>query len=94
MREASIEKRLRKKIRKIGGEALKFTSPGMNGVPDRLVLLPGGRAIFIELKTINGKLSRIQEVRIRQLKKLGFRVECFNSISQIDQFIEEVGYNE
>ena len=50
MREKDIEKYLRDRIREIGGKAYKFVSPGNNGVPDRLVCLPGGRVVFVELK--------------------------------------------
>ena len=50
MREKTIEAKLVQAVRTKGGLALKFTSPGFDGVPDRLVLLPGGRIAFIELK--------------------------------------------
>mgnify|MGYP001603998362 CR=1 FL=1 len=57
MRESGIEKRLKKEIEKIGGKALKFVSPGVIGVPDRIVLLPHGKIIFVELKAPGKKRS-------------------------------------
>ena len=58
MREKQIEQALVKAVRKRGGIALKFVSPGMAGVPDRLVLFPGGRMAFVEVKA-PGKKPRL-----------------------------------
>lgn len=63
--------------------ALKFVSPGMSGVPDRLVLLPGGQLIFVEMKRPGGKLQPLQLKRKRDLEQLGFRVEVIDSEQQI-----------
>lgn len=90
MRENIIEKRLRRKTEAIGGLAPKWVSPGMNGVPDRLVLLPGGRITFVETKAPGEKPDPIQEYRIKQLRALGFRVEVLDSTAAVDEFIREV----
>ena len=90
MEESRIEKRLKNEIEKIGGKALKFVSPGMSGVPDRIVLLPQGRIVFVELKAPGKKLRPIQEYRAKELKSLGFRVECIDSIEKVMKFVEEV----
>lgn len=90
MEESRIEKRLKNEIEKIGGKALKFVSPGMSGVPDRIVLLPQGRIVFVELKAPGKKLRPIQEYRAKELKSLGFRVECIDSIEKAMKFVEEV----
>jgi hypothetical protein len=90
MEESRIEKRLKNEIEKIGGKALKFVSPGMSGVPDRIVLLPQGRIAFVELKASGKKLRPIQEYRAKELKSLGFRVECIDSIEKVMKFVEEV----
>jgi hypothetical protein len=74
MLEKEIEKKLRTAVKQIGGIALKFVSPGMAGVPDRLVLLPSGRIYFVELKRHGEKMRPLQEKRKRQLEKLGFQV--------------------
>lgn len=72
--EKTLEKRFVKKIKENGGMAYKFTSPGCVGVPDRLVLMPGGKIFFIELKTQTGKLSISQERQIKKIRELGFSV--------------------
>lgn len=69
MREKDIEKKLVSGIRKLGGVAFKFVSPGNDGVPDRLVILPGKPPIFVELKKENSKLSGLQKVQIRRLRQ-------------------------
>lgn len=90
MEESKIEKRLKKEIELIGGKALKFVSPGMSGVPDRIVLLPHGRIVFIELKAPGKKPRPIQIKRIKELKDLGFDVRVIDSIDGVKNFIEEV----
>lgn len=90
MNEARIEKRLVCEIEKISGKAYKFISPGMSGAPDRIVLLPGGRMYFVELKA-PGELPRpLQVYRSKQLKKLGFEVRCIDTVEKVKEFIEEV----
>jgi hypothetical protein len=90
MQESVIEKRLKKEIEKIGGKALKFVSPGMSGMPDRIVLLPDGKIFFIELKAPGKKLRALQEYRAKELRTLGFKVKVIDSIEGIDLFIREM----
>lgn len=71
MKESDIEKYLVQGVKAVGGRAYKFVSPGSSGVPDRLVVLPGGRIEFVELKTETGRLSKLQQHQIRQLNALG-----------------------
>ncbi|MBU3155164.1 VRR-NUC domain-containing protein [Clostridium estertheticum] len=93
MRETRIEKRLIKEIEKIGGKALKFVSPGVTGVPDRIVLLPHGKMIFVELKAPGKKESPMQRYRAKEYRNLGFDVRCIDSVELIIKLIEEVrGY--
>ena len=87
MNENIIEQRLKKEIEKIGGKALKFVSPGVAGVPDRIVLMPGGIIIFVELKAPGKKLRAMQEYRAKELRALGFRVECIDSIDKIKELV-------
>ncbi|MBP3037965.1 VRR-NUC domain-containing protein [Bacillaceae bacterium Marseille-Q3522] len=89
MSESNIERRLAKKVEKLGGLAPKFLS-GIAGVPDRLILAPGGRAFFVETKDIGEKLRPLQQKRKQQLERLGFKVYKIDSIDKIDGFIEEV----
>lgn len=90
MLESVIEGRLRQEAKKRGGMALKFVSPGMNGVPDRIVLLPGGKMAFVELKA-PGKVPRaLQEKRIRQLRRLGFSVYVLDGTERIGGILDEI----
>lgn len=90
MREKDIELKLKKEVEKIGGLSLKFTSPGMAGVPDRLVLLPKGKMCFIELKAPGKKLRPIQIKRKEQLEGLGFQVYVIDDISQVGGILDEI----
>jgi len=90
MREKQIENKLRQAVKTIGGLALKFTSPGFDGVPDRLVLLPGGHIAFIELKAPGKTLKPLQVLRKRQLEQLGFSVYYIDSIEQIGGILDAI----
>ena len=74
MLEKSIEKKLADAVKKRGGLAPKFVSPGLDGMPDRIVLMPGGRLAFVEVKAPGKKLRPLQEARHRKLRELGFTV--------------------
>lgn len=90
MREAEIEKRLRNGIRQIGGRCYKFVSPGNAGVPDRIVVLPGGKIVFVELKTETGRLSPLQHIQITRLRDLNADVRVLKALSAVNQFLEEM----
>lgn len=71
--ERDIEKKLRKLVEKYDGLCLKWICPGWSGVPDRIVLLPGGTVLFIETKRPNnGRISELQTWWARRLQRLGF----------------------
>lgn len=91
MLEKDIEKLFRDEIKKAGGKAYKFTSPGNDGVPDRIVMLPGGRIVFVELKTDTGKLSRLQELQCRQIADLGQTVRVLHGLAEVRDFFLEFG---
>lgn len=88
MRESHIEIKLRKRVESIGGIALKLT--GTNGIPDRLVLLPGGRIRFVETKAPGEKPRPLQEYRIRKLRALGFDCRIIDSLEGVELIGEEV----
>lgn len=90
MQEQALERLFTRMIKNKGGKALKFTSPGMAGVPDRLVLLPNGQAIFVELKAPGKRMRPLQQKRAKQLRNLGFRVYCLDSVDSIERFLTEV----
>lgn len=90
MREKTIEQKFRAAVKAAGGLALKFTSPGFDGVPDRLALLPGGRMAFVEVKAEGKKPRPLQLSRHRLLRQLGFRVYVLDDESQIGGIIDEI----
>ena len=92
MREKIIEKELVRAVKDKGGIAPKFTSPGFDGMPDRLVLLPGGRMGFVELKAPGKKPRALQMARHRLLRRLGFKVYVIDEINQIDSVLEEIDH--
>ena len=90
MSEKNTEQKLVKAVKTKGGLAPKFVSPGFDGVPDRIVLLPHGRIAFIELKAKGRKMRPLQVRRKRQLESLGFSVYCINSPEQIGGILDEI----
>ncbi|SCL87964.1 VRR-NUC domain-containing protein [Sporanaerobacter sp. PP17-6a] len=74
MKEKEIETYLRNEIKKLGGKAYKFVSPGNNGVPDRLICLPGGQVVFVETKASGKKSTALQLKKQKELRDLGFVV--------------------
>ena len=90
MREKSVERKLVKAVRDSGGLALKFVSPGMAGVPDRLVLFMGGKVAFCEVKAPGEKPRPLQVHRMEQLRALGFRVYVVDCEEQIGGMIREI----
>ena len=74
MREKQLEQKLVKAVKNVGGLALKFVSPGYDGVPDRLLLFPGGKMAFVEVKAPGSKPRPLQRKRHATLRSLGFKV--------------------
>ena len=90
MREKSIEEKLVAAIKVQGGVCWKFTSPGTAGVPDRIVLMPGGRIAFVEVKAPGEKPRPLQLSRHKLLRRLGFQVYVLDACEDIDKIISEV----
>lgn len=90
MREKRIEQIFAKSVKAKGGMALKFVSPGMSGVPDRLVLMQGGKSAFVELKAPGRKMRPLQIKRKSQLEKLGFKVYCIDRPESIGGVLDEI----
>lgn len=88
--EKQIERQFVKVVKAKGGICPKFVSPGFDGVPDRLVLLPHGRMAFAEMKAPGKKMRPLQVRRKRQLEKLGFKVYCIDNIGQIGEILNEI----
>lgn len=90
MREKWIEQQLVKAVKDKGGIALKIVSPGFDGMPDRLILLPERKIAFVEVKAPGKTLRPLQEKRKRQLEALGFLVFCLDHIEQIGGILREI----
>ena len=88
MQERQIERKLRDAVKARGGLALKFVSPGTVGVPDRIVLVPGGRVYFVELKAPGKSLSPKQVKMAAGLERLGHKVRVIDSLEKVKQFVE------
>lgn len=90
MREKQIELNLKSAVKARGGLALKFVSPGVVGVPDRMVLTPGGRVYFVELKAPGKNLSPRQVKMAAVLGRLGHKVWVIDSVEKVKGFVDEV----
>ena len=86
MLEERVEGRLIKRVRQAGGMTIK-NIPTVAGVPDRLVILPGNRIWFVELKSPTGSLRRAQEAWARKAAKRGVHVVVLNSLEAVDDWI-------
>ncbi len=83
MREKVIEQQLVEAVKNAGGLCPKFVSPGFDGMPDRIVLLPGSKAAFVEVKSPGKKPRPLQLKRHDQLRRLGFQVYVLDRADQI-----------
>lgn len=90
MREKVIERKLTLMVKKQGGICPKFVSPGFDGMPDRIVLLPGSHMAFVEVKAPSQKPRALQVSRHTLLRRLGFRVYILDSEEQIGGILDEI----
>lgn len=90
MLESHIERRMGEMVTRRGGLYYKFVSPGQPGVPDRIIVVPGGQCVFVELKTEVGRLSNIQKWQIERMKKMGLDVRKVSGWEQARALVEEL----
>jgi len=90
MREKQTEQKLVSAVKKLGGIAPKFMSPGLDGIPDRIVLLPGGHMAFVEVKAMGCKPRPLQLARHGMLQRLGFQVYVLDDAAQIGGILDEI----
>ena len=90
MREKETERKLVRAVKRVGGICPKFVSPGMDGMPDRMILLPGGKIGFVEVKAPGRKPRTLQVRRHRQLRNLGFPVFVLDDPEQLPSLLGEV----
>lgn len=86
MRESKIEQALTRRVKELGGMCEKFVSPGRRGVPDRLVTLPGGAIVFVELKAPNKKPSQTQQRDHERRRALGCDVRVIDNLDDVHAF--------
>ena len=90
MCEKQLEHLFLMEVKRVGGLALKFVSPGFSGVPDRLVLIPDGKVAFVEVKAPGQHPRPLQTVRHKQLRQLGFKVYVSDNPQQIPEIIKDI----
>lgn len=88
--EKLLEKKLREAVKKMGGWAVKFWVVNLIGFPDRIVLMPGGRIWFVELKSEGKKPSAVQAAIHKKLIGLGFSVNVIDTQILLDEFLKEL----
>lgn len=91
MLESTIERHLVNGIKKLGGLCFKFESPGNPGVPDRIIITPTGKVIFVELKSETGRLAKIQKYVIDEMKKRGADVRVTKGLFAVEELLKELG---
>lgn len=90
MREKQIEQKLVSEVKRRGGICPKWVSPGFDGVPDRLVFLPGKHFGMVEVKAPGEKPRPLQVSRHRLLEKLGFKIYILDGTEQIQALLDEI----
>ena len=90
--EKDLEAELRERCKTLGWMCIKLTSQYQRGLPDRLILMPGGRVCFAEIKTTGKKPTALQKVTHERLRALGYRVEVVDTTESLDNLIVELLY--
>ena len=90
--EKAIEAYLVRKVKDLGGVCLKYSNPGVVGYPDRVVLLPGGVVVWVELKSTGKHPEKIQQLRIDQLRDMGHNVAVVDSKDQVDTLLSGMNF--
>ena len=93
MKESQIESYMVRKVKEYGGLCFKFVSPGNPGVPDRIVITPAGRVVFVELKADTGRLAKMQKWQRSELEKRGADVRVLFGMDAVKDFLREVFEN-
>lgn len=91
MLEKEIERHLVNGVKKLGCLCFKFVSPGNPGVPDRIVLTPNGRTIYVELKSDRGRLAKLQKYVIEQMQMRKADVRVIKGMENVKELLLEIG---
>ena len=90
MLESLIEQHLVKEVNRRDGLCLKFNSQSMTGIPDRIILMKNGTVAFVEVKQKGKKPRPLQELRMKQLRRLGFKVYTLDEKEKIGEILDEI----
>lgn len=90
MLESLIEQHLVKEVNRREGLCLKFNSQSMTGIPDRIILMKNGTVGFVEVKQKGKKPRPLQELRMKQLRRLGFKVYTLDEKEKIGEILDEI----
>ena len=90
MKEYAVEKHLVQKTQECGGICLKLISPGIAGVPDRIVVLPGGKIGFAEMKAPGRRPRLLQRAVIRDLYRRGCRIATIDNLKSVEGFVRRL----
>lgn len=90
--EKAIEKYLCELVSSLGGVCLKYSNPNMVGYPDRVALLPNGRCVWFELKSKGKHTTKVQNLRIEQLAKIGHAVYVCDSKEEVRSVLQEMNF--
>ena len=90
MLESLIEQHLVKEVNRRDGLCLKFNSQSMTGIPDRIILMKNGTVAFVEVKQKGKKPRPLQELRMKQLRQLGFKVYTLDEKEKIGEILDEI----
>lgn len=88
--EKAIERYLVEQAKQNGLLCLKYSNPNMVGYPDRLLVLPGGGVVWVELKSKGRKPTKIQQIRIAELIGMGHLVKVIDNKADIDELIKTI----
>ena len=90
MLESLIEQHLVREVNRREGLCLKFNSQSMTGIPDRIILMKNGTVAFVEVKQKGKKPRPLQELRMKQLRQLGFKVYTLDEKEKIGEILDEI----
>lgn len=88
--EASLERSLGEKLKKLGCLWIKWVSPGTIGVPDRILILPGGEVLFVEMKALHNEVTPAQELMLGRLRSMGCEAYVVKGPESCDRFYESI----
>ena len=86
--ERDVERYLVRKVEELGLRVYKFVPDQAPGMPDRVILLPGQRVLWVELKTEGGRLAKLQRYRHLELSKQGHNVCTVWSKDDVDALVD------